>query len=423
MEYLLTSTYKAGNNCMKEKLSIRDLEIKGKKVLLRVDFNVPLEKGIIMDDSRIVASLPTIHYILDQGGSVILLSHLGRPNGKIDPKLSLRPIAKHLSQLLLKPVKMANDCCGPEVKKLSEELKPGEVLLLENLRFHPGEEKPEKESNFASSLAELGNLYVDDAFGVAHRSHASTTTLPRFFPGQAAAGFLIEKEIDYLGLHIKNPNRPFCAILGGAKISTKFKVIEALMQKADILLIGGAMANTFFLAENIPVGKSLVEKNFVSVAREIMDVGRQSRCRLLLPEDVVVTRRVEPNAHHEVIKIKGGIPDDMLIVDIGPETVKKYAQEIKKAATVFWNGPLGVFECPPYDQGSREIAMALSRLQGTAITIIGGGDTIAAIDRVGVTQTFSHISTGGGATLEYIEFGELPGIQALTSKSMLIGKK
>lgn len=398
---------------MTKKLSVKDLDLKNKKALIRVDFNVPMEKGIITDDTRIKASLPTIQYVLDQGGSVILMSHLGRPKG-CDPQFSLAPCAKGLSELLNRPVKLAPDCHGPETAKMAADLKAGEILLLENLRFHPGEEKPEKEPAFVSGLADLGDVYINDAFGTAHRAHASTTTVAQFFPGKAAAGFLMQKEIAYLSSVLSSPKRPFCAILGGAKISTKFKVIEALLQKADVLLIGGAMAFTFFKAENIPVGNSLVEDPFIPVAREFMEVDVQSRCRILLPTDVVIASSIDPNAERRVVNIKEGIPEGFEGVDIGPQTIQKYSEEIQKASTVFWNGPLGVFECPPFDQGTNAIAKTLAGLKAT--TIVGGGETVAAVEKGGYAEKISHLSTGGGATLEYLESGRLPGIDTLTDK-------
>jgi phosphoglycerate kinase len=401
---------------MIEKLSIRDLDLKGKKALIRVDFNVPMENGKITDDSRIRASLPTIQYVLDHGGAAILMSHLGRPKGKPEAQYSLAPCAKRLAELLQRPVKMASDSCGPEVQKMAQQIKPGEVLLLENLRFHKGEEKPEEEPAFVKCLADLGDLYINDAFGSAHRAHASTTTIAQYFPGQAAMGFLMEKEVAYLGSTLLNPKRPFCAILGGAKISTKFKVIESLMQKADVLLIGGAMAYTFFKAENIPVGQSLVEDDFIETAKKLLETSARSRCRLLLPSDIVITRQISPNAEHKVIQIKNGIPDGFEGVDIGPETIQQYGQEIKKAATLFWNGPVGVFESPPFDRGTCAIAQLLADIGDQATTIVGGGDSVAALEQAGLVDRMSHVSTGGGASLEFIESGQLPGIQALSDK-------
>lgn len=402
---------------MTEKLSVRDLDLKNKKGLIRVDFNVPLKHGKITDDSRIRASLPTIQYVLDHGGSAILMSHLGRPNGLPDPQYSLAPCAKRLSELLKRAVKMAPDCVGPEVEKMTSTLKAGDILLLENLRFHKGEEKPKEEPSFVSGLADLGDLYINDAFGSAHRAHASTAAIAKFFPGKAAMGFLIENELAYLGSALNNPKRPFCAILGGAKISTKFKVIESLIQKADILLIGGAMAYTFFKSENIPVGNSLVENEFLPVARELIDVSVQSRCRMFLPVDLVAARKIEPGAEKIVIKAKDGIPNGFEGVDIGPDTRKLYTEEIKKSTTIFWNGPVGVFECPPFDEGTRVIAQALAKVSGHATTIVGGGDSVAALEKENLASSMSHVSTGGGASLEYIEFGKLPGIDALTDKN------
>jgi phosphoglycerate kinase len=397
---------------MSEKLSIRDLDVRNKRVLIRVDFNVPFENGEISDDTRIRASLPTIRYVFDHGGIPILMSHLGRPKGKKDPLLSLKPCAERLSKLLERPVLMGQDCCGLEIERICHSLKHGDILMLENLRFHPGEEKPADEPSFASSLADLGDFYVDDAFSCSHREHASITAITTFFPGKSAAGFLMEKEIAYLDRTIKNPERPFYAILGGAKISTKFKVIEALLQKADLLLIGGAMAYTFFKAENIPIGNSLVENDFLPVARELMDVGVQSRCRILLPSDIVAVRAISSPSERVVVPIPEGIPEGFEGVDIGPETIKKYKNALQSAATVFWNGPLGVFETPPFDQGTNEIAHCMASL--SANTIVGGGDTIAALDRAGEGKNMSHLSTGGGASLEYIELGNLPGIEALS---------
>lgn len=405
---------------MSEKLSVRDLKLNNQRALIRVDFNVPLENGKITDDSRIRATLPTINYVLDHGGSAILMSHLGRPKGHPEPQFTLAPCAKRLSEFLKRPVKMAPDCVGPEVEKMAKQLKPGEILMLENLRFHKGEEKPSEEPTFTSGLSELGDVYINDAFGTAHRAHASTADIAKFFPDKAAMGFLIENEIAYLGNALANPKHPFCALLGGAKISTKFKVIEALMQKADLLLIGGAMSYTFFKAQNIPVGDSLVENDFLNVARQLMDIGEQSHCKIYLPIDIVAARKIEPGAEKIIVKTKEGIPDGFEGVDIGPETRRRYADQIKKSATIFWNGPVGVFESPPFNEGTIAIAKAMAEATKNAVTIVGGGDSIAALEQAGLTDKMSHVSTGGGASLEYIEFGQLPGIEALTVRK---GKK
>jgi 3-phosphoglycerate kinase len=411
------ATTASAEDIIMAKLSIRELDLKDKKALTRVDFNVPLENGKITDDTRIRAALPTIQYILDQQGAVILMSHLGRPDAKYDARYSLTPCAHRLAELLNCPVQMAPDCRGPAVKKMAHHLKSGEILLLENLRFHKGEEKPEEETTFVSSLAELGDVYIDDAFGCAHRAHASTTALAYCFPGKAATGFLMEEEINYLGEHLMHPARPFCVILGGAKISTKFQVIQAFKQRADQILIGGAMAYTFFKSQNISTGHSLVENNFLNVALELLEVDTQSRSRLLLPVDLVVAQEINPKAETRIIKVKDGIPDGFEGVDIGPETIQLYKREIEKAATIFWNGPMGVFECPPFDHGTNMIAMILAGLP-SAITIAGGGDSIAAIHHAGVGDYFSHLSTGGGAALEFVEFGHLPGIDALSDSTL-----
>lgn len=396
-------------------LSISDLNLKNQRVLLRVDFNVPVdEKGQILDDTRIKAALETIQYILEKGGIPVLMSHFGRPCGKVVPKYSLKPCAERLSELLKLPVKMATDCCGETVKTAVQQLNPGEIILLENLRFHPGEENPASEAGFANALAELGDVYVDDAFGCAHRNHASITEVPKFFCGKAAAGFLMEKEIEYLGSTLLNPKRPFYVLLGGAKISTKFDIIKRFMENADEILIGGAMAFNFFKSENISVGDSLVENAYLTVARELIDVSTQSRCRLILPLDFVVAKEISPSSERRIVSIKDGIPDGFKGVDIGPETIKYYKEELKKAVTIFWNGPMGVFETPPFDVGTNSIAQALATLPA-ATTIVGGGDSVAAVNQLGLQGRMSHLSTGGGAALEYIEFGTLPGIEALHS--------
>lgn len=398
-------------NLSEKKLSLENLDVKNKRVLIRVDFNVPIENGQVTDDTRIRASLATIQYVLNHKGAVILMSHLGRPKGKPNPQFSLQPCAKRLAELLNRPVQMAPDCIGPEVKKMADSLKSGEVLLLENLRFHPWEEKPDDDPSFVKSLADLGDLYINDAFGSAHRSHASTTKIAQFFPHKVAAGFLVLKELDYLGQTLLHPKRPFHTILGGAKISTKFKVIEALIQKADVLMIGGAMAFTFFKAKNFSIGDSLVENDFVEAAKNLMNKPSSS-CRILLPIDIVIARNIDSKNEKTIVKIKEGIPSGFKGVDIGPDTIKLYSHELKEAATVFWNGPMGIFEHPPFDRGTNAIAEILSQLKSVT-TIVGGGDSVAAVERAGLADRMSHLSTGGGATLEYIEFGELPGINAL----------
>lgn len=397
---------------MGKKLSIRDLDLRDKRALIRVDFNVPMENGEITDDSRIKASIPTVQYALDHGASVILMSHLGRPKPNPEKAFSLEPCAKRLSQIIQKPVKMAPDCVGIEVDQLARSLKPGEILLLENLRFHPGEERPEEEPGFVNALSSLGDVYINDAFGTAHRAHASTALIAKLFPGKAAAGFLMEKEIAFLGSALQDPKKPFVAILGGSKISTKFKVIESLLKKADVLLIGGAMAYTFYKSEQIPIGNSLFEESFMPVAREILDVTDNPHCRVILPVDSVITQNLDSGVN-KVVDMNKGIEDGWMGVDIGPKTIKLFSEELKKASTIFWNGPLGIFEHPPYDAGTNAIAKAMGSLHH-ATTIVGGGDSIAAIEHAGAAGQFSHLSTGGGAALEYIENGTLPGIEALS---------
>lgn len=398
---------------MKRKLSLKDLHLSGKKVLLRVDFNVPLDKnGHITDDTRIQASLPSIQYILDHDGSVILMSHLGRPKEGKDPKLSLKPCATRLSELLKRPVQMADDCVGPEVEKKVSQIKPGDILLLENLRFHPGEEKPEKYPEFVKQLAKLGDLYVNDAFGTAHRAHASTATIAQYFPGKAASGFLLEKEIQFLGSALLNPTHPFYAIIGGAKISSKIGVLKSLIKKADGLLIGGGMAYTFFKAKGIQIGNSIHEDEFLQTAREFMEDCKKANKTLLLPIDIVVAEKIEPNAKTKLIEAQQGIPPGFEGVDIGPKTIASFTTQLQDAKTIFWNGPLGVFEQKEFAKGTEAIAKAVA--QSKAVTVVGGGDSIAAIESAGVANKITHISTGGGAALEYIEFGKLPGIEALS---------
>jgi 3-phosphoglycerate kinase len=405
---------------MDKKLSITDLNLQGQKALIRVDFNVPMHNGEISDDTKIRLSLPTIQYALDHGAAIILLSHLGRPENGYDPKFSLTPCARKLSELLKLPVQMAPNCSGMEVDELAKNLKSGEILFLENLRFHPGEEHPEKEQAFVNSLANLGTVYINEAFGSSHRAHASTAILPQFFPGKAAAGFLLQKEIAYLSSTLLNPNRPFCAILGGSKISSKFELIKVLLKKADFLLIGGAMAYTFFKAEQISIGDSLYEPEFISSAREILDITSKTHSRIILPVDSVITKKenlsnLSSTSPFEIVSMKQGIPDGWVGVDIGPETIRLFDRELQKAKTIFWNGPVGIFEKPPFDQGTLALAKSLAQLT-SATTIVGGGDSIAAIHAAGVEDKIGHLSTGGGASLEYIEYGHLPGIDALSNK-------
>lgn len=394
-----------------EKLTLKDLSLKGKQVLMRVDFNVPMSKeGTINDDSRIRASLPSILYILKQGASLVLMSHLGRPKGTPDPKLSLKPIAKRLSELLNQPVAFSSDSIGLETEQKASHLKSGEVLLLENLRFHPGEEEPEKEPEFVDSLAKLGDSYVNDAFGTAHRAHASTTLIAKKFPKKAAMGFLMEKEIQHLSLLLDQPEKPFYTLIGGAKISTKTGVIYNLLKKVDLLFIGGAMAYTFLKAEGIEVGDSLWEESELKTAQDLLSEYPS----IHLPLDLVIADRFSKEAQTKIISSKEGIPKGWQGMDIGPRTVEKWSAQLSQAATIFWNGPLGVFEMEPFAKGTNEIAKKLAHSKGKVI--IGGGDSLAAIEKLHLTSQFAHVSTGGGASLEFLEYGHLPGIDALSSK-------
>jgi len=381
---------------------------------MRVDFNVPQDKeGMITDDSRIKASLPSIKYVLDNGGSLILMSHLGRPKGEPNSEFSLKPVAERLGELLGCEVMMASDCIGPEVEQTARKLKPGQILLLENLRFHDAEEKPDSDPSFAKKLASLGDVYVNDAFGTAHRAHSSTVSIAKLFPGAAAAGFLMEKEIKFLGAALLAPKHPFIAIIGGAKISSKLGVIKALLEKVDTLLIGGGMAYTFLRAQGIEIGDSIVEDDLIGEAKELLALASQKGVKLLLPEDIMITDKICESGQSRIIPTPEGIPDGMMGVDIGPKTIKAFNKALETAQTVLWNGPVGVFEIPAFSQGTHAIAKTLANLSAT--TIVGGGDSIAAIQEVGVADKISHISTGGGASLEFIEYGTLPGIEALSS--------
>jgi phosphoglycerate kinase len=394
-----------------EKIGIDQLDLKAKRVLIRVDFNVPLNASLqITDDTRIRASLPTISYAIDQGAKVILLSHLGRPKGKVVPEMSLNPVASRLAELLGKSVKMAKDCIGEEVKAEIGRMREGEVLLLENCRFHQGDE--ENDEVFSRALAGLADLYVNDAFGTAHRAHASTVGVTRFLP-VSAAGFLMQKEIQYLGKVVSNPDRPFIAILGGAKVSDKIGVIKNLMGKVDTLLIGGAMAYTFEKAQGLSTGSSLVEEEKVGLAKELLDQAASRKVRLLLPLDHVVAEAAEPGAKTQTVG-RGEIPAGWKGLDVGPRTIEAYSREIRTAKTILWNGPLGVFEVEPFGRGTLAIAQAIA--SSSAVSVIGGGDSVAAVSQAKVADKISHISTGGGASLEFLEGIELPGIAALTDK-------
>ncbi len=391
---------------MFNKKTVRDISVKGKKVLVRVDFNVPIKDGKVSDDTRITAALPTIKYLLDQNAAVILCSHLGRPKGGPDPKYSMRPTADHLASLLEKPVYFAEDCIGLVAESAANKLKKGEILVLENTRFHPEEEKNDPE--MARQLASLAEIYVNDAFGSAHRAHASTEGVARFLPG--VAGFLMEKEIQYLGQAIADPKRPFIAILGGAKISDKIGVIKNLLLKADQILIGGGMANTFFKAQGYPVGDSLVEDAALETARELLQNGG---VKLRLPVDVVIADKFDNEATQKVMPT-GPIPEGWRILDIGPQSISVYAKSIEGAGTVVWNGPMGVFELPNFAQGTFGLAKAVAESKSTSI--VGGGDSVAAINQSGLQEKITHISTGGGASLEMLEGLVLPGVDALQDK-------
>ena len=390
-------------------LSIKDLPLKNQKVLIRVDFNVPLDKSAtIKDDTRIRASIPSIRYVLDQGGSVILMSHLGRPKGK-DPQYSLKPCAERLSELLKKPVKFAKDCIGEDAFTLAKNLLPGDVLLLENLRFYPAEEHPELDENFAKTLASFGTLYVNDAFGSSHRAHSSTVFVPKLFPQKKASGFLLEKELLNLGNLLKNPEKPFIAIIGGAKISTKIGILHTLLKKVSALIIGGGMAYAFMKAQGIEIGNSLIEEGAEDEAVNLLKEAKRLQSPLILPIDLVVTDSIE--SPKEIMVVQGHVPKGFAGADIGPATRALFTKEIQKANTIFWNGPLGVFENEQFSKGTQTIALAIANTQCTSV--IGGGDSSRAVNEMHLNDQFTFISTGGGATLEFIEQGTLPGIKAL----------
>lgn len=389
-------------------MNLEALPLKDRRVLVRVDFNVPLDnEGKITDDTRIRATLPTLRYILDQGGKPIVMSHLGRPKGKEDPKYSLKPCAKRLEELLKHPVIMAPNCVGSNVEKMAEKLEPGQVLLLENLRFHKGEEDPSADPEFAKSLAKLGDIYVNDAFGVAHRSHSSIVRIAELLE-ENAPGFLMEKEISFLGSAFRKPIHPFYAIIGGAKISSKLGIIKTLLEKVDALFIGGGMAYTFLEAQGIPVGDSISEKELIPTAKTILET---TKTPIFLPKDFVVAKDFSNESEKKIIETSQGIQDGWQGMDIGPLTRQEWKNTLQNAQMIFWNGPLGVFEMPNFAHGTLAIAHSVAEMSAT--TIVGGGDSVAAINQANLAQKFSHISTGGGASLEYIEKGMLPGIKVL----------
>jgi phosphoglycerate kinase len=388
------------------KKTVKDIDIKGKRVLMRVDFNVPMQDGKVTDDKRIRASLPTIQYVLAQGASLILMSHLGRPKGGPDPVFSLKPASEVLAGLLGKPVQMAPDCVGPDVEKMAKALKPGDVLMLENTRFHAGEEKNDLE--LAKQMATLGDVYVNDAFGSAHRAHSSTEGVARFLP--AVSGFLMEQELEYLGRATSNPEHPYVAILGGAKISDKIAVVENLLAICDKLIIGGGMANTFLAAKGFNMQDSLVEAGSIDTAKSIL---KKSGNKLLLPVDAVIADKFEAEANNKIVDVDK-VPAGWRIMDIGPKSIEAFKAALKGAKLIVWNGPMGVFEMPKFAEGTFAIARLLA--ESGATTVIGGGDSASAVKKAGVAKQMTHVSTGGGASLEFLEGKELPGVAALLNK-------
>ena len=392
-----------------DRKTVRDVDVAGKRVFLRADLNVPLDDGRITDDTRIRASLPTIVNLLERGASVILASHLGRPKGKVNDALRLRPVAERLSQLLGRPVRMTGDALGPGVQVAVDKLRPGDMLLLENLRFHAAEEANDPE--FARELAGLADVYVNDAFGAAHRAHASTEGITHFLP--SVAGLLMEREVDALSRLLQKPARPFHAVIGGAKVSGKLEVLEALLSRCQAVLVGGGMANTFLAAKGIALGKSLVEDDQIANASRIIDRARTKRVRLMLPTDAVISPQIHHRAKTTTVPI-GEVPKDQMVVDIGPQTLGAYTEHLAKAKTVFWNGPMGVFEMPQMADGTNAMARYLARrARAGVVVIVGGGDSVAAVEQLGLADRMTHVSTGGGASLEFLEGKALPGVEAL----------
>jgi phosphoglycerate kinase len=394
------------------KLSVKDLDLAGKRVFIRVDFNVPLDKGTVADDTRIRETLPTLKLAMDRGGRLVLASHLGRPKGKVDPKYTLAPVAARLKELLGKPVEFAADCVGADAEAKSKALPNGGVLLLENVRYHPQEEANDPE--FSKKLAALcDGLFVCDAFGSAHRAHASVVGITEYVK-QAAAGLLMEKELAYLGKAISNPERPFVAVLGGAKVSDKIEVVQNMMKLADAVLIGGAMAYTLLKSQGLPVGKSLVENDKLDLAKRLVDEAKAKHFKLLLPVDHVVAE--SPDSTNTKIVDISGTPDNLMGLDIGPKSVALFSKEIASAKTIVWNGPMGMFERPAFAQGTLGVAKAVAAATASGATsIVGGGDSVAAVEQSGVAKQISHISTGGGASLEFLAGEKLPGVEALTN--------